>query len=97
MWGAVGVHSVHSNLPSCPNCGGELKIIAAIREAPVIERILTHLGLRPAGPGAATGAGMRDAPARGQASAQPLHSNGPALRAEGSGCASLLLGPVIAA
>ena len=28
-----------------PNCGGELKLIAAILEAPVIERILTHLGL----------------------------------------------------
>ena len=28
----------------CPNCGGELKIIAAILEQPVIEKILTHLG-----------------------------------------------------
>ncbi|MBX3641687.1 MAG: hypothetical protein KF720_01295 [Rubrivivax sp.] len=29
-----------------PNCGGgELKIIAAILERPVIEKILTHLGL----------------------------------------------------
>jgi hypothetical protein len=29
-----------------PNCGaGELKIIAAILEPPVIEKILTHLGL----------------------------------------------------
>ena len=27
------------------NCRGELKIIAAIVQAPVIERILTHLGL----------------------------------------------------
>jgi hypothetical protein len=31
------------DLEHCPNCGGELKIIAAILEAPVIERILTHL------------------------------------------------------
>ena len=32
----------------CPNCGaGELKIIAAILERPVIEKILTHLGLGP--------------------------------------------------
>jgi hypothetical protein len=31
----------------CPNCGaGELKIIAAILERPVIEKILTHLGLQ---------------------------------------------------
>ena len=27
----------------CPNCGGELKIVAAIVESAVIERILTHL------------------------------------------------------
>jgi len=33
------------DLEHCPNCGGELKIIAAILEAPVIERILRHLGL----------------------------------------------------
>ena len=31
-----------------PNCGGaELEIIAAILERPVIEKILTHLGLDP--------------------------------------------------
>ena len=29
-----------------PNCGGELKIIAAILEQPVIEKIVTHLGLQ---------------------------------------------------
>ena len=33
------------DLEHCPNCGGELKIIPAILEAPVIECILTHLGL----------------------------------------------------
>jgi hypothetical protein len=33
------------DLEQCPNCGGELKIIAAFIDAPVIERILTHLGL----------------------------------------------------
>ncbi len=34
----------------CPNCGaGELKIIAGI-ERPVIEKILTHLGLDPQPP-----------------------------------------------
>ena len=43
----------------CPNCGGELKIIAAILEAPVIEKILTHLGLQARVP--------PRAPARGQA------------------------------
>ena len=38
------------DLEHCPNCGGELKIIAAIVEAPVIERILTHLGLQARAP-----------------------------------------------
>jgi len=30
----------------CPNCGGQLKIIAAILETAVIERVITHLGLQ---------------------------------------------------
>ena len=34
----------------CPNRGGELKIIAAILEQPVIEKILTHLGLQARAP-----------------------------------------------
>ena len=34
----------------CPNCGGELKIIAAILEQPVIEKILTHLSLQARAP-----------------------------------------------
>ncbi len=42
----------------CPNCGGELKIIAAILEQPVLEKILMHLGLRARAP--------PWAPARGQ-------------------------------
>jgi hypothetical protein len=29
----------------CPRCGGRLKIIAAIVDPQVIEKILTHLGL----------------------------------------------------
>jgi len=33
------------DLEHCPNRGGQLKIIAAIMEQPVIEKILTHLGL----------------------------------------------------
>jgi hypothetical protein len=46
-------------LEHCPKCGGELKIIAAILEQPVIEKILTHLGLQARAP--------PRAPARGQA------------------------------
>ena len=38
------------DLEHCPNCGGELKLIAAILEAPVIEKILTHLGLQARAP-----------------------------------------------
>lgn len=35
------------DLERCPTCGGELKIIAAILEQPVIEKILTHATCRP--------------------------------------------------
>jgi len=42
----------------CPNCGGKLKIIAAILESAVIERNLTHLGLQ-------ADCGRMTAPARG--------------------------------
>ena len=38
------------DLEHCPNCGGELKIIAVILESAVIERILTHLGLQARAP-----------------------------------------------
>ncbi len=39
------------DMQHCPSCGGgELKIIAAILERPVIEKILTHLGLDPQPP-----------------------------------------------
>ena len=38
------------DLEDCPNCGGELKIIAAILEAPVIERIPNHRGLQARAP-----------------------------------------------
>ena len=31
----------------CPNCGGQIKVIAAIEDPPVIRNILTHLGLSP--------------------------------------------------
>ena len=39
------------DMQHCPNCGaGELKIIAAILEQPVIQKILDHLGLDPQPP-----------------------------------------------
>jgi hypothetical protein len=33
------------DMKHCPNCGGALKIIAAIEDPPVIIKILSHLGL----------------------------------------------------
>ena len=60
----------------CPNCGGSLKIIAAILEQPVIEKILTHLGLQARAP--------PRAPARGQAlQAEPGHKQSSGLFAPG--------------
>jgi hypothetical protein len=41
---------VEIDLEHCPNCGGEPKITAAILEQPVIEKILTHLGLQARAP-----------------------------------------------
>ncbi len=38
------------DLKHCPNCGGELKTIATILDQPVIEKILTHLGLQARAP-----------------------------------------------
>lgn len=43
----------------CPTCDGQVIVMAAILEQPVIEMILTHLGLQARAP-------LR-APARGQA------------------------------
>ena len=47
------------DMEHCPICGGQLKIIAVILEAPVIEKVLTHLGLQARAP--------PQAPASGQA------------------------------
>jgi hypothetical protein len=38
------------DLEHCPNRGGWLKFIAAILELPVIEKILTHLGVQARAP-----------------------------------------------
>ena len=54
------------DLERCPNCGGELKIIASILDRPVIKKIPTHLGLQ--------ARAWPRAPARGQAlQAEPGH------------------------
>jgi hypothetical protein len=58
-WARLLKRVFERDLEHCPNCGGELKIIAAILERPVIEKTLTHLGLQARAP--------PRAPARGQA------------------------------
>ncbi|MDP1902365.1 MAG: hypothetical protein Q8K96_18245 [Rubrivivax sp.] len=49
-WARLLERAFEIDLEHCPNCGGELKIIAAILEQPVIEKILTHLGLQARAP-----------------------------------------------
>jgi len=49
-WARLLKRVFYIDLEHCPNCGGEMKIIAAILEAPVIEKILTHLGLQARAP-----------------------------------------------
>ena len=50
-WARLLMRVFALDMKRCPNCGGgELKIIAAILERPVIEKILTHLGLDPQPP-----------------------------------------------
>ena len=58
-WARLLKRAFDLDLEHCPNCGGELKIIAAILEQPAIEKILTHLGLQARAP--------PRSPARGQA------------------------------
>ena len=54
----AGIYGVFDlELEHCPNWGGELKIIATILEQPVIEKILTHLGLQARAPPRASARG----------------------------------------
>ena len=79
-WAKLLKRVLEIDMRHCPNCGGELKIIAAILEQPVIEKILTHLGLQARAP--------PRAPTRGQAlQAEPGHkqSGGLFVPGEGSG------------
>jgi len=66
------------DIAHCQNCVGELKIIAAIMEQPVIEKILTHLGLQarappraPARRSVATASGLRSSSNTFQAARRP--------------------------
>ena len=44
-WARLLKRVFNIDLEHCPQCGGDLKIIAAIGELVVIVRILMHLGL----------------------------------------------------
>ena len=63
-WAKLLKRVFNLDLEHCPNCGGELKVIAAILERPAIEKILTHLGLDARPP--------PRSPARGQMSFQEV-------------------------
>ena len=71
----------------CPNCGaGELEIIAAILDRPVIEKILTHLGLQPQPPPAAPARELvRYQRTELQTPSCPVRTMPPATEKEGSG------------
>lgn len=72
------------DMQHCPNCAaGELKIIAAILERPVIEKILTHLGLDPQPPSPDTSSPVDcSCLVRGRATGPARPARGP-----GVGCA----------
>src|SRR5262244_4338792 len=44
-WHFSNDHAFDIDIENCPNCGGALKIIAAIEDPPVIIKIVSHLGL----------------------------------------------------
>jgi hypothetical protein len=52
------------DLAHCPNCGDELKIIAAVLEQPAIKKVLARLGFA----GACAAAGASPSPRTGAAS-----------------------------
>lgn len=54
-----------------PNCAGQLIIVAAILEAPFIEKILVHLGLQARGPPRAVAGGRHGRPPATQSGELP--------------------------
>lgn len=44
-WARLLKRVFKSDIAACPDCGGELKIIAAITQPSAINKLLTHFGL----------------------------------------------------
>ena len=45
-WARLLKRVLELDLEHCPSCGGKLKIVTAILEQPVIEKMFTHAGLQ---------------------------------------------------
>ena len=58
-WAKLLKRVLEIDLEHCPNCGGELKSIAAILEQSVIDKILTPLGLQARAPPCAPARGSQ--------------------------------------
>ena len=58
-WAKLLKRMFEIDMEHCPNCGGSLKIIAAILAQPVIEKILAHLGLQARAPPPAPARGLQ--------------------------------------
>lgn len=59
-WARLFRRVLDIDMQHCLNCGGgKLKIISALRERPVVEKILTRLGLDPQPPPRASARALR--------------------------------------
>jgi hypothetical protein len=57
-WAKLLKRVFNIDMAHCPNCGGDLKGIAAILESKTIEKILNHLGLEARAPPRAAARGQ---------------------------------------
>ena len=49
-WSKLLARVFEIDISKCVHCNGKMKIIASIKDPPVIKKILTHLGLSPIPP-----------------------------------------------
>ena len=83
-WARLLKRVFHIDLQHCPNCGGELKIIAADSRIGC-DRADPH-AFGPAGPGVAASTGTRADAARGLNSAHRPRASGPTGACQGADC-----------